>query len=101
MWYILGVDNTVAVMYKLIACVLILSALIQESVQDGDCPDCPVCGAPTADAEITSTFAGSLSKTRRRRQASMNPEPGKSWILSVRELCMLSCDGLVLNVIYM
>ncbi len=76
-------------MYKLIACALILSTLIQESVQDGDCPDCPVCGAPTADAEITSSF----SKTRRRRQASINPEPGKIMNL---ELCI---DGLVLNVI--
>ncbi len=60
--------------FKLIACVVILSALIQESVQDGNCP---VCGAPTAEASITSTFAGS-SKTRQRRQAtrSINLESG-------------------------
>ncbi|XP_064385779.1 uncharacterized protein LOC135334492 isoform X2 [Halichondria panicea] len=65
-------------MYKLIACIVILSALSQESVQDGncpDCPDCPVCRAPTAEASITSTFAGSFSKTRRRRQAATYSEP--------------------------
>ncbi|XP_064385904.1 uncharacterized protein LOC135334578 isoform X3 [Halichondria panicea] len=55
---------------KLIACVAILCGLIQESVQDGNCPDCPVCRAPTAEASITSTFAGSFSKARQKRQAT-------------------------------
>ncbi len=82
-------------MYKLIACVVILSALIQESVQDGNCP---VCGAPTAEASITNTFAGSFSNTRRRRQAAINPEPGMCMrsislhiytrVFGVRELCL-------------
>ncbi|XP_064385961.1 uncharacterized protein LOC135334617 isoform X2 [Halichondria panicea] len=59
-------------MYKLIACALIVSALIQESIQDGNCL---ACGAPTAEASITSTFAGSsFSKTRRRRQVAINSE---------------------------
>ncbi len=78
----IDLDLHVAVMYKLIVCVLILSALIQESVQDGNCP---VCGAPTDEALITSTLAGSFSKTRQRRQATINPEPGmclKSSLLS-------------------
>ncbi len=60
-------------MYKLIACVLILSALIQETVQDGNCPD---CGAPTAEAFITSTISSSVGRTRQRRQAAINLERG-------------------------
>ena len=46
---------------------------MQKAVQDGNCPD---CGVPTAAASITSTFSSSVDRTRQRRQAAINLEPG-------------------------
>ena len=71
-------------MYKLVACVLILFALMQKAVQDGNCPD---CGVPTAAASITSTFSSSVDRTRQRRQAAINLEPGMLSLFHYMHAC--------------